>query len=139
MTKRQMTRRELIRWGVTAGAVAGLALSGAPRRLARADEEEEEQGHGVALIIAKHDDQWGFHPEHLELHQGEEYHLHLTATEGEHRIVIPFLADPVTVKAGEVTHVHASLEGVETGEYAVSMLNMDVQGKIHVEPPCAEG
>jgi CO/xanthine dehydrogenase Mo-binding subunit len=138
MKLQKMTRRELLK-GLAVGAVAGLALGAVPQRVVRADEEHEgEEGHGFGLIIAKHEGQWGFHPDHIELHQGEEYHFHLTATEGEHQVVIPFLANPVTVKASEVTHVHVSLADVEVGEYAISMLNMDVQGTIHVGPPCSE-
>lgn len=132
-----MNRRHFFK--MTAGALVGVVAGPMLGRVrGMADGEEEAGVHGVGLIIDRHEGEWEFHPAHLEFHQGDKYDLHLTATEGEHRVVIPFLEGPVDVKVGEVAHAEFSLEGVETGDYAISMLGMAAQAEVHVLPPCLE-
>lgn len=138
--KKPMTRRELLKLGVAVGAVAGFPMAGA--RVLRADEGHEhghdEEGHGIGLIIGEHEGHMGFHPNHLELHRGEEYHVHITSIKGNHQLIFPFLVDPVTVEEDKITHIHLDLTDAEVGEYAISMVNMDVTATLHVGPPCPE-
>lgn len=133
-----MNRRRFLQ--IVCGALGGLILSPAIRRVigvANGDEEEVHL-HEFGLIMAKPEDKWEFHPGHLELHQGDRIMLHLTATEGEHKVAIPWLEKLIEVKAGEMRMVQFSLEEVETGEYTILMPAMGVQAEVHVRPPCPE-